>query len=256
MSSRSLSVLRGVALRNTRGLIKLPPKLLPPILVPLFFLVAFKGSFSRLGETDSFTYYDFTAFIFVVILFMASLFSGAFTAIDILVDFESGMGRRLMAAAPRRMAIVFGYVVVSLGRGVIGIVIVWGVVLATGMPVRGDPLDIAALCALALLLNVAATLYGAGIALRFQSVGAGTLIFIPTFIVVFLTPMFTPRDDLSPVLKAAAGVNPLTPPIEAGRGFLADDPFHSALGFACAIGLVLAFGLFAVLSMRRAERGE
>ncbi|MDQ4049721.1 MAG: ABC transporter permease [Actinomycetota bacterium] len=251
----SLSVVRGVASRNARGLLKLPAKLLPPILVPLFFFIAFKGAFSALGDAKGFDYYDFTAFIFVVILYMAGMFSGAFTAIDILVDYESGLGRRLMAAVPRRMAIVYGYLIVGIARGLVAMAVVWGVVLATGMPVRGDAPDIAALVLLALLLNIAATLFGAGVALRFQSVGAGTLIFIPTFITLFLTPLFAERDSLSAVLKAAAGVNPLTPPIEAGRGFLADDPVNAGLAFGCAGGLVIAFALWALLGMRKAERG-
>ena len=112
---------------------------------------------------------------------MASMFAGVFTAFDIASDFESGMGRRLMAAAPQRMAIIVGYLIVAARSCLIAIAVVWGVVLATGMPVRGGPLDIAGLVALAVLLNLATTLYGAGIALRFQSVAAGTLVLIPVF---------------------------------------------------------------------------
>ena len=86
------------------------------MLVPLFFFAAFKGALSGIGETKGFGYYDFTAFQFVFILFMASMFAGVFTAFDIASDFESGMGRRLMAAAPKRMYIIVGYLIVSVGR--------------------------------------------------------------------------------------------------------------------------------------------
>ena len=61
-------------------------------------------------------YYDYTAFQFVFLLFMASMFSGIFTAFDIARDFEGGMGNRMMLAAPQRMAIIGGYLIVSLGR--------------------------------------------------------------------------------------------------------------------------------------------
>ena len=98
------------------------------------------------------------------------------------------------------------------------------------MDVRGGALDMAALFALALLLNLATTLYGTGIALRLQSRQAGLLVLIPVFMLIFLTPVFTPREDLSGWLKTAAGLNPITPPMEAGRGFLAGDPVSVGAG--------------------------
>ena len=83
------------------------------MLVPLFFFAAFKGALSGIGETKGFGYYDFSAFQFVFILFMASMFVGVFTAFDIAIRLRERMGRRLMAAAPRRMAIIVGYVIVA-----------------------------------------------------------------------------------------------------------------------------------------------
>ena len=255
MTGRSVSVALGVASLNLRGLLNDPPKLFPPMLVPLFFFAAFKGALSGIGETKGFGYYDFTAFQCVFILFMASMFAGVFTAFDIASDFESGMGRRLMAAAPKRMYIIVGYLIVSVGRALIAIAVVWGVVLATGMPVRGGPLDIAALVLLAVLLNLATTLYGAGIALRFQSVAAGTLVLIPVFMLLFLTPVFTPRDQLTDWVQKVAGVNPLTAAMESGRGFLADDPVSVGLAFGATGALVVFFAGWALLGMRKAEQG-
>jgi ABC-2 type transport system permease protein len=255
VSARSVSVARGVAGLGVRGILNDPVKLFPPMLVPLFFFAAFKGALSGIGETKDFGYYDFTAFQFVFILFMAATFVGVFTSFDIASDYESGMGQRLMAASPRRMAIIAGYLVVGLGRCLLALALVWGVVLLTGMPVRGGALDIAALVALALLLFVATTLYGTGIALRFQTVAAGTLVLIPVFMLLFLTPVFTPRDQLTDWLQKVAGVNPLTAAMEAGRGFLADDPVSVALAFAVSCGLVVVFALWAVLAMRKAEKG-
>ncbi|MEA2271414.1 MAG: type transport system permease protein [Solirubrobacteraceae bacterium] len=252
---RSLSVARGVAQRGVRKLKKTPPLLVAPMIVPLFFFAAFAGALSAMGKSKSFGYYNFTAFVFVFVLYMASMLVGVFTAFDIASDFETGMGRRLMLAAPRRMAIVGGYLMVAFGRAVIANVVVWGVALAVGMPVRGSALQIAAIVALALLLNLAATLYGAGIALRFQSASAGTLVLIPIYMALFITPVFTTRDGLTDWLKAVAGVNPLTAPIEAGRGLLADDPVSVALAFGAAVGLVAVLFVWAVLGMRKAGKG-
>ena len=255
MSGHSLSVAGGVARQTTRKLLKDPLKTLPPLLLPLFFFAAFTGALSAVGDTEGFGYYDYTAFQFVLVLFMAAMFVGVFTAFDITRDYESGLGNRLMLNAPRRLAIVPGYVVVALLRALVSIAVVWGVALATGMPVRGNGIEIAGLVALAVLLNVAATLYGTGIALRFQSTSAGVLILIPVFMILFLTPVFSPRDQLGGWLEAVSGVNPLTAPVEAGRGFLAGDPVSVGLSFAAAGGLVIVFSGWAARGMARAERG-
>jgi ABC-2 type transport system permease protein len=252
--SRSVSVAWGVAQRNMRNLLKSPPLLVAPILVPLFFYAAFTGALSVLGKTKGFDYYDFTAFVFVFVLYMSSMLVGVFTAFDIAADYDSGIGSRFMLSAPRRMAIVSGYLIVAFGRGVLAVVVVWGVALVTGMPVRGNAGDIAALVSLALLLNVATALFGAGVALRLRSTAANTLIMIPVFIVLFMTPVFAPRGQLSEWLQTAAGVNPLTAALEAGRGFLANDPVSSALAFVAAAGLVAVLYVWALLGMRKAAR--
>jgi ABC-2 type transport system permease protein len=178
-----------------------------------------------------------------------------FAAFEIARDFETGLGGRLMLSAPQRMAIVVGYLIVALGRGVLVVVVLWGVALATGMPVKGSAVDLAGLIALALLLNLATALYGAGIALRFQTTASGVLILIPVFMVLFMTPVFVPLAKLTGWLGTAAHINPLTPAMEAGRGFLADDPVKVGLAFGAAAGLVLVFSLWAARGMRRAERG-
>jgi ABC-2 type transport system permease protein len=255
MSARSVSVAQGVAYQCTRKLIRLPPKLLPSLLLPLFMFAAFGGALGAVGSTRGFGYYNYTAFVFVFVAYMASMFAAVFTTFDIAADYESGFGHRMMLAAPRRLAIVGGYVMVSFWRGLLNVVVVFAIALATGMPVKGDALDIAALIVLALLLNVATTLYGAGIALRFQSTASGVLILIPTFMLFFLSPIFIPRHQLSGWLRDAADVNPLTPVLEAGRGFLADDPVKVALAFAALVGLILLFSVWVVGGMRRAERG-
>ncbi len=216
---------------------------------------AFSGALGKVGQTKGFHYYNYTAFVFVFIFYMGAMFAAVFNSIDILGDFESGLGTRFMLAAPRRFPIVWGYVIVSVFRAVLGVALLLAIATASGMPIRGDALDVLALIALALLLNVATALYGAGIALRFQSTAAGVLIMIPVFMVLFLAPSFIPRATLGGWLRDVSDVNPLTPLFEAGRGFLAGSPTKVGLAFACAVGLILLFTLWAIVGMRRAEEG-
>jgi ABC-2 type transport system permease protein len=254
MSRRSVSVALAIARRSAQKLRKGAAFALTPLLIPLFFFAAFTGALTSLGDAPGFDYYDFTAFEFVFVLYQATMYVGIFASFEIARDYQTGIGRRLMSAAPNRMAIVVGYGISALGRGVIAVAVVWAVALITGMPVRGDAAQIAAIVALALLLNVATTLYGAGIALRFRSTAAGALVLIPVFMAMFLAPVFTPRDQLSDWLEVAASVNPLTPMLEAGRGFLANDPVSVGVSFAAGLGLVIVFAAWAASGMRKAEQ--
>ncbi len=255
MATRSLSVGLGVAVRGSRKLAKDPTKLLSPVSTPLLSFIAFTGALSALGNTSGFGYYSYTAFEFVFVLYSAVMMVGVFTAIDITQDFEGGMGSRLMLAVPRRLAILLGYLMLGVVRTALAIGVLWGIAAAIGMNVRGHGLEILGFLLLALLLYLAAALYGAGVALRLRSQAAGGLILLPVYLALFLSPVLTPRDQLSGWLQAVARVNPLTSALEAGRGFLADDPTQVATAFGAAGGLVAFFFLWAVRGMKKAEQG-
>ena len=252
---RSLSVALGLAKRTLKKLFKQPLPALPPVLIPLFMFAAFSGALSGLASTKAFKYYDFTAFEFIFVLMMASMLSAAFSSFEASHDFEQGFGSRLMLGAPRRMAILLGYVLYGFARFLITMAIVWGVALATGMDIKGSWIDILGILGLMALLNLATMLYALGISLRLQSSSAGMLVTVPVFILLFLTPVFIPRSQLSGWLQTAADYNPLTPVIEAGRGFMAKDPTRVIVAFAVCVGGVVLFGLFAVRSMVSASKG-
>jgi ABC-2 type transport system permease protein len=252
---RSLSIALGVAKRSLVKSLKHPIPALPPILIPLFMFAAFAGALSAIAKTKNFDYYDYTAFEFGFVIFLAAMLSGGFSAFEIISDYGAGLGNRMMLAAPRRMAILAGYVLFSLVRFLVTLAIIWGVALAAGLNVKGGALDVAGFIGLALLLNLATNLYASGIALRLQSGAGGGLITVAIFVVLFLSPVFVPRSQLSGWVKTAADYNPLTPVVEAGRGFLAGDPTRVAVAFAVAGGLVVAFALFALRGMVKAARG-
>lgn len=251
--SRSASIVAGVARQCTKKLLAHPQQMVPALLLPLLMFAAFSGALSSLGGQIS--YYNYTAFIYVFVLFHSAVFGAAFTAMDVGADFASGWGNRMMLAVPQRIPIIFGYQVVALGRGLFGIAVTFGIAVLTGMPVRGSVLDIAALIVLGLLLNQVAMFYGTGISLRFQSTASGVLVLIPAFMVMFLVPVFVPLSYLSGWLRDVADVNPLTALLEAGRGLMANAPVHVALAFGAAAGMLVVGFLFALTGMRKAERG-
>jgi ABC-2 type transport system permease protein len=77
---------------------------------------------------------------------------------------------------------------------------------------------------------------------------------MPTFLILFMAPVYVPLALLTGWIHAVASVNPATALLNAGRGLISGGPSDVALGFACAVGLAIAFAMWAVRGLRSAER--
>jgi ABC-2 type transport system permease protein len=251
---RAIAVARGVAWRTLHNVFTNPSLLIPSLVFPLFFFVAFAGGLSQVKNVPGFNYpLDYTAFQFVFVLLQSAAFGGVFTGFGIARDFETGFARRLLLAAPNRTGIVLGYAAAALTRWLVTAVILTAVALAVGMHVGGDGVDLVGLYSLALLLNLAAVLWASGVAMRLRTMQAGPIMQMPVFLVLFFAPVYVPLSLLQGWIHDVAVVNPVTRVVEAGRGFLAAEPTQVAAAFAVGIGLVLLFGLWAVRGLRKAE---
>jgi ABC-type polysaccharide/polyol phosphate export permease len=90
--------------------------------------------------------------------------------------------------------------------------------------------------------------------MRFRTILAGPLIQTPVFLILFLTPVFVPLSLLQGWVEAVAHINPATLILEAVRGLIAADPFHTGAAYAVALALVALSAVFAVRGRRSAER--
>jgi ABC-2 type transport system permease protein len=243
-----------VAWRNIHNVFTNPALLLPSVIFPLFFFAAFAGGLSRIDSAPGFDYPSgYTAFEFVFVLLQSAAFGGVFTGFAIARDFEMGFGRRLLLAAPRREAIVVGYSIAALVRAAFTILIITSVALVSGMQVGGDGLDIFGLYGLAVLVNVAATLWAGGVALRLRTIQGGPAMQMPVFLTLFLAPVYVPVALLSGWVHAVATVNPATALLNAGRDLLAGTPADVGLALAIVAGLIAAFSVWALRGLRSAE---
>lgn len=230
------------------------PAFLAPALFPLFFFVAFAGGLTRVGDLPGFDYAaGYIAFQYVWALLQAVTMGGAFTGFSIASDFENGFARRLMLAASNRRGIILGYTLASLVRAFMTGTLVTVLALITGMPITGG-FDFFGLIALAILANIAATLFGAGIAMMLRTQQAGPVIRTPIFLVLFLAPVFVPLNLLTGWIETVARLNPFTAILNASRGFLAGDPQNVLPAFAISAALILVLSLWAVFGLRQAEK--
>lgn len=254
MSPRFRSVALAVGWRNLHNFVTNPALLLPALLFPLFFFAAFAGGLSGVAETPGFDYPNgYTTFEFAFVLLQSAAFGGVFTGFGIARDFESGFGRRLLLAAPNRLAVLTGYVGSALIRATMVGAMLFAIGLLAGMIITGGPVDLVGLVGLALIVGCAAALFAAGVALRFRSMQAGPLMQTPVFLILFLAPVYVPVSLLESWIKTVAEVNPVTPIMEAIRSLLAGSPDQVGLAFVVAIGLVVLFAFWAVRGMRSAE---
>jgi ABC-2 type transport system permease protein len=251
VSRRYVSVATAIAGRNLRVFFTHPALFLPGLLFPLFWFMTFVGGLTAVRNVPGFDYpAGYTTFEYVFVMLQSAAFGGVFTGFSIARDFESKFARRFLLAAPRRSAIIAGYALAALVRWIFVIAVVTVIALIVGMDISGSGIDLFGLLLLALLLNVLATLWAAGIAMRFRSLQAGPLMQTPIFLLLFLAPVYVPLDLLSGWIHAVAQANPVTYVLEAGRGLIAGDPVYVGLAF----GLTFAIGGLLLLWSRRGLR--
>ena len=252
---RTLYVAEGVAWRVLHNVFTNPSLLIPSLIFPLFFFTAFAGGLSRISQVPGFDYpLGYTAFQFVFVLLQSAAFGGVFTGFGIARDFESGFGRRLLLSAPHRTGIVLGYTVAAVVRWAVTVGVVTAVALIVGMKVGGSGIDIAGLYMLGLIINLAAVLWAAGVALRLRTMQAGPVMQMPVFLLLFFAPVYVPLALLQGWIHDVARLNPITRVLEAGRGFLAGTPTEVGLAFGVAGALVVLFSFWALRGLRSAEQ--
>ncbi len=248
------AIARAVAWRSIHNFLTNPAFLVPAVVFPLFFFIAFAGGLSAIGNVPGFEFPSgYTAFQFVFVLLQSAAFGGVFTGFGIARDYETGFARRYLLAASNRNGIIAGYALAALTRAVITWTILTVIALLAGMEVGGEGVELFGLYGLAVLTNLTATMWAAGVAMRVRSIQGGPLMQFPVFLILFLAPVYVPLSLLSGWIHAVASVNPVTALLEAGRGFISGEPVVVALAFAIAITLPILFALWARGGLRRAE---
>jgi ABC-2 type transport system permease protein len=251
---RHRSIALGVAWRNLHNYFTNPALIIPGLLFPLFFFTAFAGGLSAVKNVPGFDFPgDYTAFQFVFVLLQSAAFGGVFNGFSVARDFESGFSRRLFLAAPNRVAIVAGYGLSAFGRWIFTAAVLTAVAFAAGMDVGGTGIELVGLYGLAALVNVAAGLFAAGVAMRARTIQAGPVMQIPVFLLLFFAPVYVPLDLLSGWIHALAVANPITYVLEAGRGLVGGDLVYVGLAFGLGFALIALFAVWALRGLRNAE---
>lgn len=253
--ARTRSVALTIAWRGIHNALTNKAILIPSIMFPLFFFVAFAGGLSNVRHTPGF-HYDagYTAFQFGFVCIQAAAFGGVFTGFSIAADFEFGFARRLLLASPNRGGIVIGYMLAAMARAALVVSVVCVAGLVSGMHVNGSFADVVSLLVLALAVNACSTLWSAGIAMRLRTMQAGPVMQMPIFILMFLAPVYVPLALIGGWVHDVASYNPVTALLEAARGFIAGEPTKVAITAACLVVMFVLAANWARGGLRSAEK--
>jgi ABC-type multidrug transport system permease subunit len=253
--ARTRSVAFAVAWRGIHNAFTNPAFLLPSVLFPLFFFVAFAGGLSGVANAPNFDFRSgYTSFQFAFVCIQAAAFGGVFTGFAIAADFEFGFARRLLLAAPNRGGIVIGYMIAAMTRALFVLAVVFVAGLVSGMRVDGSIADLLALLVLALAVSATSTLWSAGIAMRLRSMQAGPVMQMPVFILLFLAPVYVPLSLVAGWVHDVARFNPATAFLEAARGFISGEPTKVGITAACLVAMFALAVLWARGGLRSAEQ--
>jgi ABC-2 type transport system permease protein len=252
---RFLYVTRAVAWRSIHNTIVNPAIIVPSIIFPLFFLVAFAGGLSRISEVPNFHYKPgYTSFQFVFVFLQSAAFGGVFTGFAVARDFQSGFARRLLLGAPRRSGIIAGYVVGAFLRWLVVGTVVTIAALIAGMNVDGGGSELFGLFCLGIGMNFTAALWAIAIAMFLRTEQAGPLIQMPVFVALFLAPVYVPLSLLTGWVHSVSSLNPTTAVMEAGRGLLAGSPVKVGLSFGLLAAGAAVLAVFSRRGLASAER--
>ena len=140
------SVAGAVLRRNLIHAFKNPALLIPSIVFPLLFFVAFAGGLSSVGNVPGFDFPSgYTAFQFVFVFLQSAAFGGVFTGFAAAGDFESGFGRRLLLASRGARGSSPGYALAAMARCSLTATVVSVAALIAGMQVDGGLAQLVAL---------------------------------------------------------------------------------------------------------------
>jgi ABC-2 type transport system permease protein len=240
----TLPVAMTLARRYGLGLVRIPATLVPVVLMPVFFIVAFGGSFSGLTDVPGFPTDNILNWMTPFAALQGCVFAGFGASLYTARDLETGFFDRLLASPAPPRAIVLGPVLYATARAFLPLVIVVPVALVGGARFEGGPAGLATLVIAALGLSVLACLWGLGVMYRLRTQRAGALVQIVITLAMFLSVGTVPLVIMEGWLHTVARLNPVTPVFDLARqGLLGpvtmDDTVPGLLSLAL-MGVVLS----------------
>jgi ABC-2 type transport system permease protein len=241
-----------LARRSLLMVARVPAAVVPTIVFPIFFVVAFSGAFTALTDLPGFGTDNILSWMAPFAILQGASFAGLGTCFGVARDLEDGFYDRLLVAPTPRAALLLGPVLAAMARATLPIVLVLVAAFVGGAALPGGVLGLVALVVAAVGVALVAALWGLGVVFRLKTQRAGALVQVGIFFTMFLSIGQVPLHLIEGWLHGVARVNPMTNVLRFARqGFLGDVAWAATWpGLLALVLAAAALGLFAVRGMR------
>jgi ABC-2 type transport system permease protein len=245
--SATFSTSAGIARRSLRNIRRVPSAFLPALLMPVFQVISFTGTYRGVTDIPGFPTDRSANWFLPLAVVMGCSFAGMGLGFATIRDLQSGFYDRLrMSPAPRR-SLLLGGLGSALVRAALAIVVVTLVGVALGARLTGGVAGALALVAAGLGIATVGTFWALGLVYRLRDMRAAALMQLTLFFGLFLTEAQTPIPLMAGWLPTVARYNPLNQVLRLARlGFVGEPSWRDAWpGLLTLVVMVLLAGVFA-----------
>lgn len=245
-----------LALRSIVNVFRVPGAFVPILVMPLFFLVAFSGSFSGLARGGLLPTDNMLNWVMPYAMLQGGAFAGMGTAFSVARDLEGGFYDRLLLAPAPRRALILGPLMAAAIRALLPVVIVMPIAVAAGARFTDGPLAVLTLLVALEGAAVLSAMWGLGVALRFKSQRSLALVQVAIFVAMFLSSAQLPVSNLTSWLKPAARFNPVTNVLRLAREGFVDTGIRwedTWGGLVALVAVGAALSWFAIRGLRKLD---
>jgi ABC-2 type transport system permease protein len=242
-----------LARRSLVSILRIPAAVVPLVAMPVFFVIAFSGSFSSLTKLPQFPTDNILDWMVPFAIVQGSAFAGFGTGFSTVRDIETGFYDRLLLAPGSRLALLVGPILAGIVRCTITLAIVLAFGLALGTDLPGGLAGVATLWVAAVGVATVATGWALGLVFRVPDQRAGPMLQIGIFATMFLSTGNVPLGAQTGWVRHIARVNPLTNILALARqGFLGHVQWSTTWpGLVAIAGSLVVLWTFATTGLKR-----
>ncbi len=249
-----MSASTGLATRSLRNIRRLPSAFIPALLMPVFQVVSFSGTYAGVTQMPGFPTDRSVNWYLPMAVTMGASFAGLGTGFSMIRDLQTGFYDRLRMAPTTRRQLLLGPYLAAWARALIAVVLVTLVGLALGARPVGSGLGMFGLVLAGVGMATIGTGWGLGLAYRFKDMRAAAIMQLTLFLGLFLTDAQTPIEVMQGWLQTVARWNPLTRVLHVARmGFIdglgGRDLLIGTLVMAGLAGITWMFALSGLSSL-------
>ena len=251
--SPSLPTVAWMTRRNLVRVIRMPSIVIPMAIMPLFFVVAFTGSFDGISHVPGYPTDNIINWVAAFALLQGSSFAGLGAAGALATDLDNGFIDRLLVSPIRRESILVAPLVYAAIRALVPISIVMVASAIVGASMPGGALGVLLAYVGGVGGGVVIGAFGLAVVLRMDDIRAMSVVQTLAFVVMFPSIGQVPLVLLSGWMHSVARINPVTNILRMSRqGFLGPVTWGNTWPGLLALTIGAAvFGLWSAYELER-----